>query len=74
MAYLTAPEHQKLLPPYIPYGPTQQGGRGGGRPGGDARRAHRPREPVRHGLFYGRDFWVDNVEKLNERFNSWAAQ
>jgi hypothetical protein len=27
-----------------------------------------------HGLFYGRDFWVDNVEALNERFNSWAAQ
>jgi putative spermidine/putrescine transport system substrate-binding protein len=31
-------------------------------------------ENLPHGIFFDRDFWVDNVEELNERFNNWAAQ
>ena len=73
LSYLVAPEHQKLLPPYIPYGPTNKAAAAQVDP---AVMPDVPTAPqnLPHGLFYGRDFWVDNVERLNERFNSWAAQ
>lgn len=73
LAWLTAPEHQKLLPPFIPYGPTNKEAAAQVDP---AVMPDVPTAPdnLPHGLFYGRDFWVDNVEALNERFNSWAAQ
>ena len=73
LAYLTAPEHQKLLPPYIPYGPTNKVAAAEVDPAVMPDVPTAP-ENLSHGLFYGRDFWVDNVEQLNERFNSWAAQ
>lgn len=73
VAWLTQPEQQKLLPPHIPYGPTNKKA---GELVEPAVLAETPTAPdnLKHGLFYGRDFWVDNVEQLNERFNSWAAQ
>ncbi|MEK0083794.1 ABC transporter substrate-binding protein [Benzoatithermus flavus] len=73
LAYLVAPEHQKLLPPLIPYGPTNKAAVAQVDP---AVMPDVPTAPqnLPHGLFYGREFWADNVEKLNERFNSWAAK
>lgn len=29
---------------------------------------------LEHGVSFDTDFWVDNIEALNERFNAWAAQ
>lgn len=71
--YLVQPENQKLLPPLIPYGPTNKQAAALVDP---AVLADTPTDPdnIRRGLFFGRDFWVDRVEALNERFNSWAAQ
>lgn len=73
LAFLTAPENQKLLPPHIPYGPTNKVAAAEVDPAVMPEVPTSP-ENLPHGLFYGRDFWVDNVEKLSERFNSWAAQ
>ncbi|MFO1074664.1 MAG: ABC transporter substrate-binding protein [Geminicoccaceae bacterium] len=73
VSWLVQPEHQKLLPPLIPYGPTNKKAAELVDP---VVLADTPTDPdnIRHGLFFGRDFWVDHVEALNERFNSWAAQ
>jgi putative spermidine/putrescine transport system substrate-binding protein len=71
--YLTRPENQAKLPALIPYGPTHVDG---------AKlvpaefAADIPSSPqnLPHGVFFDAAFWVENVEKLTERFNAWAAQ
>jgi putative spermidine/putrescine transport system substrate-binding protein len=73
VTFLTRPEQQKKLPPLIPYGPTNK------QAAAEVDPAVMPDVPTApqnlpHGLFFGRDFWVDHVEKLNERFNNWAAK
>ena len=73
VTWLTRPEQQKLLPPLIPYGPTNKKAAELVDPAVLADTPTAP-ENLKHGLFFNRDFWVDNVERLNERFNSWAAQ
>lgn len=73
IAFASDPENQKNLPPYIPYGPTHK----------DAAALVDPEvlpdipsapQNLETGLFFDDVFWVDNVERLNERFAAWAAQ
>lgn len=73
VAFASQPEQQKLFPPLIPYGPTHV----------DAAalvdpevQANIPASPtnIETGLFFDDAFWVDHFERLNERFNAWAAQ
>jgi putative spermidine/putrescine transport system substrate-binding protein len=73
IAFMSDPENQAKLPPFIPYGPTHLA----------AAEAVDPEvlpdiptapDNLPHGLFFGYEFWVDNVERLNERFAAWAAQ
>jgi putative spermidine/putrescine transport system substrate-binding protein len=73
IAFASDPENQKLLPNYIPYGPTHV----------DAAALVAPEvQPdiptapanLATGLFFDDGFWVDNVEALTERFTAWAAQ
>lgn len=73
VTFLTRPENQKLLPPFIPYGPTHKEASALVDP---AVLPDIPTAPdnIEAGLFFDREFWVDRVEKLNERFNNWAAQ
>lgn len=73
VTYLTRPEQQKLLPPFIPYGPTHKEASALVDPAVLPDIPTAP-ENIEAGLFFSRDFWVDRVEKLNERFNNWAAQ
>jgi putative spermidine/putrescine transport system substrate-binding protein len=73
LAFLTAPENQKLLPQHIPYGPTTKVAAAAVDPAVLPGTPTAP-ENLPHGIFFDRDFWVDNVEELNERFNNWAAQ
>jgi putative spermidine/putrescine transport system substrate-binding protein len=73
VTWLTQPEHQKKLPPFIPYGPTNKVAAAQVDPAVMPDVPTAP-ENLPHGLFYGRDFWTDNVEELNNRFNNWAAQ
>ena len=71
--FLTRPENQAKLPELIPYGPTHVDG---AKLVPAAYAGDIPTAPANlsHGLFFDRNFWVDNVEKLTERFNAWAAQ
>ena len=73
LAFLTAPANQKLLPQYIPYGPTTRAAAAAVDPAVLPLTPTAP-ENLPHGIFFNRDYWVDNVEELNERFNNWAAQ
>jgi putative spermidine/putrescine transport system substrate-binding protein len=73
LAFMTAPENQKLLPQHIPYGPTTKVAAAAVDPAVLPQTPTAP-ENLPHGLFFGREFWVDNVEELNQRFNNWAAQ
>ena len=71
--FASDPENQKLLPPFIPYGPTHVDAAALVDP---AVQANIPTGPdnLPTGLFFDADFWVDNVEALNERFTAWAGQ
>lgn len=73
VVWMTRPERQKLLPPLIPYGPTNKQAIELVEPAALAETPSAP-ENLKHGVFFDREFWVDHVEQLNERFNSWAAQ
>lgn len=73
LAYMVAPEHQKLLPLHIPYGPTNKAAAAQVDPSVMPNVPTAPQN-LPHGLFFGREFWADNIEKLNERFNNWAAR
>ncbi|GBD41719.1 Spermidine/putrescine-binding periplasmic protein [bacterium HR39] len=73
VAFASRPDRQAALAMLIPYGPTRV----------DAAEllppevaADIPGTPAnrQYGLFFDRDFWVEHVEKLTERFNAWAAQ
>lgn len=71
--FASDPENQKLLPPFIPYGPTHVDAAALVDP---AVQANIPTGPdnLPTGLFFDEAFWVDRNEVLNERFNAWAAQ
>ena len=73
IAFMSDPENQKLLPPFIPYGPTNKDAAALVDP---AVLPNIPSSPqnIDHGLFFNGAFWVDRVEDLNARFNAWAAQ
>ncbi len=73
IAFASRPDRQAALAALIPYGPTRV----------DAAElipaeivADIPGTPPNkaYGLFFNRDFWVERVEELTERFNAWAAQ
>lgn len=73
IAFATQPQRQADLAQLIPYGPTRV----------DASdlipeavRADIPGTPAnrQYGLYFDREYWVDHVEALTERFNAWAAQ
>jgi len=73
IAFASDPENQKNLPPFIPYGPTHKDAAALVDP---AVQPDIPTAPqnLESGLFFDDGFWVDNVERLNERFTAWAAQ
>ncbi|MCB2055363.1 MAG: ABC transporter substrate-binding protein [Geminicoccaceae bacterium] len=73
VAFMSAPENQSKLPAKIPYGPTNKKAIEQV-PSEVAPNTPTAPENLEHGVNYDRAFWVDHVEQLNERFNSWAAQ
>ena len=73
IAFATRPDRQAALAALIPYGPTRV----------DAAELIPPEVATdipgtpanrKYGLFFDREFWVEHVEELTERFNAWAAQ
>lgn len=73
VAFASQPQQQARLAELIPYGPTRVDAADlipeevlPEIPGTPANR--------KYGLFFDREYWVDHVEELTERFNAWAAQ
>lgn len=73
IAFASDPGNQKNLPPHIPYGPTHKDAAALVDPEVQANIPTAPAN-LETGLFFADNFWVDNVERLNERFTAWAAQ
>ncbi len=73
IAFMSEPENQAKLPPLIPYGPTNKEA-ADMVPEDVAVNTPTYPENLAHGVNFERDFWVDRIETLNERFNAWAAQ
>lgn len=71
LAAFMQPERQAAFAEALPYGPT--------RIDAQVAPAIEPDLPsgatnLPHGLFFDREFWVENNEVLTERFNAWASQ
>lgn len=73
VTFLTRPENQAKLPAKIPYGPTHVDG-AKLVPAEFAADIPSAPQNLAHGVFFDAGFWVENVERLTERFNAWAAQ
>lgn len=73
IAFASAPENQVKLPEYIAYGlPNKEAA--GAVPAN--LQADLPTAPdnLAGAIPLDADFWVDNIEELNKRFNAWLAQ
>jgi putative spermidine/putrescine transport system substrate-binding protein len=71
--YTMNPEKQVEMAARLAYGPTTQAGAEAVPPD---LAADLPASPATKetGLFFDIPYWVDNVERLNARFNAWASQ
>ncbi|HWL80583.1 MAG TPA: ABC transporter substrate-binding protein [Roseomonas sp.] len=71
--FVTQPQRQAQLAQRIPYGPTTKGGMDGIP---QAVLANLPTTPENHedALQINDQFWLDNLDKLNQRFNNWVAK
>lgn len=73
IAFASAPENQSKLPEYIAYGlPNIEAGK----LIDAAQAAELPTAPenLESSISLDTDFWIDNIEELNTRFNAWLAQ
>jgi len=71
--FASQPENQKGLPAAIPYGPTHVRAVAQVDPAVVPLLPTAP-ENLKNGLANNTEFWVENEEELNERFNAWAAK
>jgi putative spermidine/putrescine transport system substrate-binding protein len=73
IAFMSDPNHQKDLPPKVPYGVTNKAATALVDP---AVLSNMPTEPgnLAAGLELNTQFWVANIERLTERFNAWVGQ
>jgi putative spermidine/putrescine transport system substrate-binding protein len=73
IAFVSQPENQKNLPPKIPYGVTTKASTA------LIDKAVLPNLPtapenIEKALYINEPFWVENIDKLNQRFNAWVAR
>lgn len=71
--FASQPENQSKLPEYIAYGLTNVAAGEALTPEAAAELPTAP-ENLEGAIPLNGDFWVDNIEELNERFNAWLAQ
>jgi len=73
IAFVSLPENQKNLPPKIPYGVTAMATSA---MIDKALLAELPTAPenLRSALYIDDSFWLENLDKLNQRFNAWVAR
>lgn len=73
IAFASDPERQALLPPQVPYGVTHLDA-AGSIPAEVLPDVPTAPENLAVAGELDSEFWVDNIERLTERFNSWLAQ
>jgi putative spermidine/putrescine transport system substrate-binding protein len=71
--FVSMPEHQKNLPTKIAYGVTNKAATG------MIDKAILPNLPtapenIEKALYINEPYWVENIDKLNQRFNAWVAK
>jgi putative spermidine/putrescine transport system substrate-binding protein len=73
ISFASDPERQAQMPQYIAYGTTVQAASDHV---AEEYRADLPTTPenMEQAIEFDTEFWVDNIERLNERFDRWAAQ
>ena len=73
IAFVSDPQHQKDLPPKIPYGVTTKAAT----PLIDKMvLPELPTAPenIATAIYINEPFWVENIDKMNQRFNAWVAR
>ncbi|HYR00702.1 MAG TPA: ABC transporter substrate-binding protein [Casimicrobiaceae bacterium] len=73
LAFVNDPNHQKDLPPRIPYGVTTKAATALIDKNVLPNLATAP-ENIRTALYINDKFWLENLDKLNQRFNAWVAK
>jgi len=73
LAFVNDPNNQKNLPTKIAYGPTTKAAIGMIDPKISANLATAP-ENFKGSLYINDKFWLENLDKLNQRFNAWLAK
>ena len=73
IAYVSKPENQAKLPPLIPYGVTHKAAAAAI---DKALLAELPTAPenIAAAVYVNVPFWVENIDKLNQRFNAWVSR
>jgi len=73
LAFASDPQNQKNLPAQIPYGLTHVAATG---LVDKALLADLPTNPahLKASLYINDKFWLENLDKLNQRFNAWLAK
>ncbi|MGE0716387.1 MAG: ABC transporter substrate-binding protein [Alphaproteobacteria bacterium] len=73
IAYVSKPDNQARMPPKIPYGVTNKGANA---LIDKAVLSELPTAPenIATALYIDEPFWVENIDKLNQRFNAWVAR
>lgn len=73
LQFVSEPSNQKNLPPKIPYGVTTKAATALIAP---AVLPNLPTAPdnIATALYINEPFWVENIDKLNQRFNAWVAR
>jgi putative spermidine/putrescine transport system substrate-binding protein len=71
--FVSQPEHQKNLPTKIAYGVTSKAATG---MIDKSILSNLPTAPenIEKALYINEPFWVENIDKLNQRFNAWVAR
>jgi putative spermidine/putrescine transport system substrate-binding protein len=73
LAFVNDPQRQKDLPKHIPYGPTTKAATALVDKATLSQLATAP-ENIRTALPIDDKFWLENLDKLNQRFNAWVAK
>ncbi|PHK94893.1 spermidine/putrescine ABC transporter substrate-binding protein [Pseudoroseomonas rhizosphaerae] len=73
LKFVGQPDRQAGLPPRIPYGVTAKGANAGLPPAVLANLPTAP-ENIEGALQLNDQFWLDNLDKLNQRFNNWVSR
>ncbi len=73
LVFVNDPNNQKNLPPKIPYGVTTKAATALIDKNVLPNLATAP-ENIRTALYINDKFWLENLDKLNQRFNAWVAK